>query len=183
MFVRISKVEVEEIQASSLRGARLSRQHEFNNEDDLKGLSVIPENEEETNIPEDVDVLKSINLLEFSQKQKSPSNHPRPMSSPPLLEATSLDGDSEKNGMANSNRIVVTVDVNDKAEEDTDTVTETVSGLLESVSASKPRSLTIQADPDSNVRISEDGLPVVGVAETESVKEYHLHVKRQQSQV
>ena len=170
-------MDVEEIQTNSLRSAKLRRQAEMNDDNDPKILSVIAENEEDIEAPNNVDVMQSINPIAFQQRRpKSPSN-PRPVSSPPLLESFSLNDDVQTEE-TNLNKIVVVVEVNsteteDKAVEGTDFQKQ----YSNSITASKPRSLVIEANPESSVRTSEQDVPVEETGIAESVKEYHLQVK------
>ena len=188
LFVRINKEEVEEIQLSSLRSAKLRRQAELNDEDDPKTLSIIAENEEDVEaLPDDVDVMQSINPIAFNQRRpKSPSN-PRPVSSPPLLKSYSAEDKDAQKEEINLNKVVVVVDVNGtgsevKAVEETDFQTQDSNSqtqISNSVtSSSKPRSLIIEANPETSVHTNEEGVPVKEAdAAAEAVKEYHLQVK------
>ena len=177
VFVKINKVEVEEVQTSSLRSGKLRRQTELSFEDDPRTLSVIAENEEELQTPDDIDVLESINPLAFGPRRSKPPASPnaRPVSSPPLLEATNWE---EVDG---TNKVEVMVELNSVPEVEKAVAMNLESKALETLSLSKPRSFIIEANPESNVHINEEGLPV-GVEEAESVKEYHLQVRSQRSQ-
>ena len=179
---------MEEIQLSSLRSAKLRRQAELNDEDDPKTLSIIAENEEDVEaLPDDVDVMQSINPIAFNQRQpKSPSN-PRPVSSPPLLKSYSAEDKDAQKEEINLNKVVVVVDVNGtgsevKAVEETDFQTQDSNSqtqISNSVtSSSKPRSLIIEANPETSVHTNEEGVPVKEAdTAAEAVKEYHLQVK------
>ena len=184
VFVKISKVEVEEVQ-TSLRSARLRQQSATANyeSDNPLILSTIKEGDEElTEVPEGVDVLQSINLLEFQPRSKSPSNPTRPVSSPPLLESASEHIEREKD----RNQLVVTVDIEVHGEQDErDQSDDRIpSPPQESQSLVKPRSLTIEANQESNSDADEDDLPAAADVETgtANVREYHLKVRPQTSQ-
>ena len=192
LFVRINKEEVEEIQPSSLRSAKLRRQMELSDEVDPKTLSTITENVEDIHVealPDDVDVTQSINPIAFNQRRpKSPSS-PRPVSSPPLIKSHSEEDKDAKKEETNLNKVVVVVDVNDtesedKTEEENDFQTPESyfqTRISNSVtSSSKPRTLTIEANPKSSVHTNEEGVTVL-IEETDGgdimLKEYHLQVK------
>ena len=201
LFVQISKEEVEEIQPSSLRSAKLRRQAELNDNDDPnKILSTIAENEEDVHLhdvsealPNDVDVMQSINPIAFKNQQrrpKSPSNA-RPLSTPPLIESYSTEDKDVAKEETNLNKIVVVVDVNEtepaedkRVEGENFQIPESHSQtqILNSVtSSSKPRSLTIEANPKSSVHASETSIHSNNITEetdgADMVKEYRLHVK------
>ncbi len=192
LFVRINKEEAEDVQPSSLRmrSANLRRQEELNGEIDPKTLSTIRENEEDytrtEGLPNDVDVMQSINPIAFNQRRpKSPSN-PRPVSSPPLMESFSVEEKDAQREERNLNEVVVVVDVNDtksedRAAEETDFQAQeshSQTQVFNSVtSSSKPRTLTIEANPESTgVHINEEVI-VVEAGGADTVKEYRLQVK------
>ena len=103
------------------------------------------------------------------------------MSSPPLLESFSLN-DDEQMEETNLNKVVVVVEVNnteseDKAVEETDSQKQNSN----SITAIKPRSLVIEANPESSVpRASEGDVPLEETGTAESIKEYQLQVKSSQ---
>jgi hypothetical protein len=193
LFVRINKEEAEDVQPSSLRmrSANLRRQEELNDEIDPKTLSTIRENEEDythtEGLPNDVDVMQSINPIAFNQRRpKSPSN-PRPVSSPPLMESFSVEDKDAQKEERSLNEVVVVVDVNDtksedRAAEETDFQAQDSSHSQTQVfnsvtSSSKPRTLTIEANPESTgVHINEEVI-VVEAGGADMVKEYRLRVK------
>ena len=194
LFVRINKEAAEDVQPRSLRmrSANLRRQEELNDEIiDPKTLSTITENEEDYTLtealPSDVNVMQSINLIAFNQQRpKSPLNS-RPASSPPLIVSYGIeDRDAEKEER-NLDKVVVVVDVNDT--ESAGTVEETDFQTQEShsqtqvfnsvTSSSKPRSMTIEANPEST-GVLTNGEEVILAGETggvDTVKEYRLQVK------
>lgn len=148
---------------------------------------MIAENEEDAEAPpNDVDVMQSINPIVFNkQRPKSPSN-PRPVSSPPLLESYSGEDKEALKEETNLNKVVVMVDVNDmesedRAVEETDFQTpdsHSQTQVSNSVtSSSKPRTLTIEANPETSVQTNEQGVPLEEADTAETVKEYHLQVK------
>lgn len=194
LFVHINKEAAEDVQPSSLRmhSANLRRQEELNDEMiDPKTLSTIAENEEDYTLtealPSDVNVMQSINLIAFNQQRpKSPLNS-HPASSPPLIVSYGIeDRDAEKEER-NLDKVVVVVDVNDT--ESAGTVEETDFQTQEShsqtqvfnsvTSSSKPRSMTIEANPEST-GVLTNGEEVILAGETggvDTVKEYRLQVK------
>ena len=178
VFVKISKVEVEEVQ-TSLRGGKLHKQSGLTYDDETNALqlSTIREGDEELEISEDVDVLQSINPLHFQRRPKSPANPLRPVSSPPLLESTPS---TSEHRVEDSNQVVVTVDIELGAEEHRrdEAAAKGPSPPRESQSLVKPRSLVIE---ESSLEAREDGSPTLSVEE-DGVKEYHLKVRPQLSQ-
>ena len=181
VFVKISKVEVEEVQ-TSLRGGKLHKQSglAYDDETNAVQLSTIREGDEELEISEGVDVLQSINPLHFQRRPKSPANPLRPVSSPPLLESTPS---ASEHRVEDSNQVVVTVDIELGAEEHQcdEAAAKGPSPPRESQSLVKPRSLVIEANPESSLEAREDGSPTLSMEEN-GVKEYHLKVRPQLSQ-
>lgn len=182
VFVKIGKVEVEEVQ-TSLRGGKLHKQSglAYDDETNALQLSTIREGDEELEITEGVDVLQSINPLHFQRRPKSPANPLRPVSSPPLLESTPS---ASEHRVEDSNQVVVTVDIELGAEEhrhDEAADERPSPPPRESQSLVKPRSLVIEANPESSLEAREDGSPTLSVEE-DGVKEYHLKVRPQLSQ-
>ena len=186
IFVRINKFEVLEVQTNSLRSNKLHRQANVGaEEDDPKILSVITEGEEELlHTPNNIDVEESINPLAFSRHSNAKAAlNRRPVSSPSLLEGTSTDntvGSSsiDAQDMEETKQVQVVVELHSIPEA---TVESTVVPET-SLSVTKPRSLTIEANSDSNGHLSEEGRQPVGIARVGTVKEYHLQVQSQPSQ-
>ena len=128
---------------------------------------------------------QSINLLEFSRRPngKAPAN-PRPFSSPPLLEGQASKGASSNGGFGDgaekqeneTNKAEVKVELHNISENKTISTEGSLAQETSlSVLASKPRSLTVEANSASDGQVVEDsGLPM-GVARVGTVKEYHLH--------
>ena len=104
------------------------------------------------------------------------------MSSPPLLESARKTSERVEKD-EDKNRLMVTVDIEVHGEqhEHDQSDARIASPPRESQSLSKPRSLTIEANQESNSKVSEDGLPASSV-ETDSVREYHLKLRPQTSQ-
>ena len=181
LFVYVNKVEVEEIQSNSLKAARLHRQHGLSQEDDPKTLSTIAEREEVEGALDGVDVMQSINPIELQRRFNPPPN-PRPVSSPPLLKTSLSSSETQKKvDKTDLNKVVVVVEVTGDPDPVTGQSDSHTENAQDSISSSKPRSLTIEANPDPNIHIGEDGLPVME-AESELEKEYHLAVHSSSSQ-
>lgn len=177
---------MQEVQTNSLRSNKLRRQLTINGEDDdPKTLSIIAEKEEELPLhtPNDINVEESINPLAFSRhpNTKADSN-PRPFSSPALLEGTTSNhtessSSNDTQEVKETNQVNVTVELHSIPEAAENAVVQETS-----LSVSKPRSLTIEADSGSNGHLSQEGVHPVGVARVGTVKEYRLQVQSQPSQ-
>lgn len=185
IFVRIDKVEVQEVQTNSLRSNKLHRQANMSVEDDdPKTLSIITEGEEELlHTPNNINVEESINPLAFSRRSNAiAASNPRPVSSPPLLEGTSTNdkvGSSSNSAqeVGETKEMTVMIELHNIPE-----AAENVVVQETSLSVTKPRSLTIEADSGSNGHLSEDSRHPVGIARVGTVKEYRLQVQSQPSQ-
>ena len=199
LFVRINKEAAEDVQPSSLRmrSANLRRQEELDDEMiDPKTLSTITENDEDYThtkaLPNDINVMQSINPIAFNQQRpKSPSSSARPVSSPPLIVSYGIENrDAEKE--RNLDKVVVVVDVNDtESAENKAAVEETDFQMQEShsqtqvfnsvTSSSKPRSMTVEANPEStSTSVLTNGDEVILAGETggvDTVKEYRLQIR------
>lgn len=179
---------MQEVQTSSLRSNKLHRQASLSAEDDddPKTLSVITEGEEELlHTPNNINVEESINPLAFSRNSNSKAaSNQRPVSSPPLLEGTSTDNaivggssnDAQEEEVEKTMQVTVAVELHSIPEAAASAVVQETS-----LSVTKSRTLTIEADSGSNGHLSEDGRHPASIARVGTVKEYRLQMQPQAS--